>query len=254
MDTTKNQSRYVTLRLGIRSSFGSYFPPIQIKRLSMNLGSHLINEKWIDSLIFIIFVSNITIMKGRPNIHQNKQLVLKAQEVFWERGYNATSLTDLTNATGAGAGSLYNTFKGGKKELFKKALQQRKEDLDTFRQLLKNSDNPIALIKKFFLDLADTDKRSHLKGCIVANTVIEMALVDDDLHNEAVQILKETEELYTIVIAEAQHKGTIASKIPAEMAAKYLITFWCGINSLRRIYPDKEILKGQIEIHLNILD
>lgn len=193
-------------------------------------------------------------MKGRPNIYQNKQLIVKAQEVFWERGYNATSLTDLTNATGAGAGSLYNTFKGGKKELFKKALQQRKEDLDAFEQLLENSDKPIALIKKFFLDLANTDKRTHFKGCIIANTVIEMALVDDELQNEAIQILKETEQLYIKIIALGQHKGTITSKMPAEAIGKYLITFWCGINSLRRIYPDKKILKEQIEIHLKILD
>jgi TetR/AcrR family transcriptional repressor of nem operon len=205
--------------------------------------------------ILIIFVANITIiMKGRPNIHQNKELILKAQEVFWERGYNATSLTDLTNATGAGAGSLYNTFKGGKRELFKKALQQRKEELNIFRESLKNCDHPISLIKKFFLDLADADKRDHFKGCIVANTVIEMALVDDELQNEAVLILKETEQLYTLVISEEQDKGTITSKLPAEVIGKYLITFWCGINSLRRIYPDSDILKQQIEIHLKILD
>jgi len=193
-------------------------------------------------------------MKGRPNIYQDKELILKAQEVFWERGYNATSLTDLTNATGAGAGSLYNTFKGGKKELFKKALQQRKEDLNIFRESLENCEKPVELIKEFFLHLADQDKRDHFKGCIVANTVIEMALVDDDLQNEAVEILKETEQLYTLIVSAEQYKGRITSGMPAEMIGKYLITFWCGINSLRRIYPDRNILKKQIEIHLKILD
>ena len=193
-------------------------------------------------------------MKGRPNIHQNNQLILRAQQVFWEKGYNATSLADLTNATGAGAGSLYNTFKGGKKELFKKSLQQRKKDLDAFREILENSNNPILLIKEFFIGLADTDRRSHFKGCIIANTIIEMALVDDELEYEAVQILKETEQLYTFIVAAEQNKGIITSKLPADMIGKYLITFWCGINSLRRIYPDKKILKEQIALHLKILD
>jgi len=193
-------------------------------------------------------------MKGRPNIYHDKELILKAQEVFWERGYNATSLTDLTNATGAGAGSLYNTFKGGKRELFKKALQQRKEALNTFRESLKNCGHPVSLIKKFFLDLANADKRDHFRGCIIANTVIEMALVDDDLQNEAVEILKETERLYTFIVSAEQDKGRITSKLPAEVIGKYLITFWCGINALRRIYPDRNILKQQIEIHLKILD
>ena len=54
-------------------------------------------------------------MKGRPTVFDDKEMVLKAQELFWKKGYNATSLSELSIATGAGAGSLYNTFKGGKK-------------------------------------------------------------------------------------------------------------------------------------------
>ncbi|WP_245891543.1 TetR/AcrR family transcriptional regulator [Flavobacterium faecale] len=61
-------------------------------------------------------------MRGIPNTFNDKEIILKAQEIFWRKGYNATSLSDLSKATGAGASSLYNTFKGGKKELFKKSL------------------------------------------------------------------------------------------------------------------------------------
>jgi TetR/AcrR family transcriptional repressor of nem operon len=193
-------------------------------------------------------------MKGRPNIYQDEELILKAQEVFWQRGYSATSLTDLTMATGAGAGSLYNTFKGGKKELFIKAVQQRREDLEAFRQLLEKSEDPIGLIKKFFLNMANADEKSHLKGCIVANTIVEMTFVDDELKNEAAQILKETEQLYTSVIAAEQKKGNLTSTLPAGILGKLLITAWCGINSLRRVYPDKKILKEQIELQLQILN
>ena len=89
-------------------------------------------------------------MKGRPSIHQDKDVILKAQELFWEKGFNATSLSELSKATGAGAGSLYNMFKGGKKELFKKSLQQRREDLKEFSRQLENSDNPMELIKNHF--------------------------------------------------------------------------------------------------------
>ncbi len=89
-------------------------------------------------------------MKGRPHIYKNQELILKAQEVFWEKGYSATSLSDLSKATGAGAGSLYNSFKGGKKELFKKALAQRREDFKTFKIKLESSEAPVQLIKDFF--------------------------------------------------------------------------------------------------------
>ena len=193
-------------------------------------------------------------MKGRPIVFKNKEMVLKAQELFWEKGYNATSLSDLSTATGAGAGSLYNTFKGGKKELFKKSLQQRKEDLEDFKIKLENSDTPIELIKAFFISVATASKKSHLKGCIVANTIVEMTFIDEELENEAIEILKETEKLYTTAILAEQKKGNIKSKIPAHTLGKHLITLWCGINTLRRIYPDKEILKQQIELQLQLIN
>ncbi|MGN7707403.1 TetR/AcrR family transcriptional regulator [Chryseobacterium sp. 22543] len=192
-------------------------------------------------------------MKGRPNIHQDKELILKAQKLFWEKGFTATSLSDLTVATGAGAGSLYNSFKGGKKELFKKSLEQRREDFENFKQRLNKSEDPIGLIKSFFLNIANADYNEHMKGCIVANTLVEMTFVEESLKEEAVEILKETEKLYTSVIQQQQNKGTLKSTLPAEVLGKYLITFWCGINSLRRMYPDRRILKTQIELQLQVL-
>lgn len=193
-------------------------------------------------------------MKGRPNIFQDKEIILKAQEIFWEKGFNATSLSDLSKATGAGAGSLYNTFKGGKRELFKKSLLQRREDFNEFKFQLKNSDTPIKLIKDFFLSVAVDSEKCHLKGCFVANTIIEMTFIYPELENDAVEILKDTENLYTDIVRGEQEKGSIKSKLPADFIGKFLITLWCGINSLRRIYPDEKILKQQIEFQLQILD
>lgn len=192
-------------------------------------------------------------MKGRPTVFNNEEMVLKAQELFWKKGYTATSLSELSTATGAGAGSLYNTFKGGKKELFKKSLHQRKEDLENFKNILENSDNPIELIKTFFLAVATESKSAHMKGCIVANTIVEMTFIDEELGNEAIDILKETEKLYTTTILSEQKRGNIKSKLPAHILARHLITLWCGINTLRRVYPDKEILRQQIELQLQLI-
>ena len=192
-------------------------------------------------------------MKGRPNIHQNEEIILDAQQVFWKKGYFATSLADLSNATGAGAGSLYNNFKGGKKELFTKALQQRRVDFMTFKAALDQSESPVNLIRNFFLNLADADYSAHQKGCIIANTIVEMSFTDEQLENEAAEILKETEALYRSAIEREKENNTLKTAIPADVLAKYLVTFWCGINSLRRLYPDRKILREQIKLHLEIL-
>ncbi|WP_312393765.1 TetR/AcrR family transcriptional regulator [Chryseobacterium sp.] len=192
-------------------------------------------------------------MRGRPHIHQNEELIQKAQDLFWKRGYTATSLNDLLKITGAGSGSFYNTFKGGKKQVFKEAINQRRKDFENFKSKLETSEAPIELLKQFFRSIADESETSHLQGCIIANTLVEMTFVDDELGNEAKKILQEVEEMYTKAIRKAQEKGDLKNQIDASILGKYLITFWCGLNTLRRMYPDRKVLSQQIEMQLAVL-
>jgi AcrR family transcriptional regulator len=192
-------------------------------------------------------------MRGRPIIHDNSELIQKAQDIFWKKGYTATSLNDLLTITGAGSGSFYNTFKGGKKQVFKEAINQRRQAFAEFQNELEKSRSPIELIKDFFRNIANENEVSHLKGCIIANTVVEMTYIDKELEKEAVQILKEVEEMYTKAIKKAQEKGEIKNQTEASILGKYLITFWCGLNTLRRMYPDKKVLSQQIEMQLAVI-
>ena len=199
--------------------------------------------------IFVPIITKLK-MRGRPTIYEDSNIIKKAQEVFWQKGYSATSLSDLQKATGAGAGSFYNTFKGGKKEVFQKAVQERRLAFDEFKNELNKSNSPLELIKDFFRSIAEANSNEHLKGCIIANTVVEMTFIDEDLENSAVQILKEVEQMFTEVIKKEQQKGNIKTQTSPGILGKYLITFWCGLNTLRRMYPDKNVLKDQIEMQL----
>lgn len=192
-------------------------------------------------------------MRGRPATFDTTSAIEKAQKIFWEKGYSATSLSDLLNATGMGSGSFYNTFKGGKKELFKKALQQRREAFAAFKEQLDNSESPVEFIKDFFRSIATDDTNTHLQGCIIANTLTEMTFIDNELENEAVSILKEVEKMYTAVIKKGQEDGTIKNSTDAVILGRYLITLWNGLNVTRRMYPDTKILQKQIEMQLEII-
>ena len=192
-------------------------------------------------------------MRGRPSVFDSDSVILNAQEVFWKKGYSATSLQDLQAATKMGSGSLYNAFKGGKKELFLKAIRQRREDFHKFREELALSDAPIEKIKDFFRSLADSDTESHLKGCIIANSATEMSYVDNDLEAEALQILKDVEEMFTEAIRKAQESGVIRNPASAKILGRHLITFWNGIHVTRRMYPERKELSQLIEMQLDIL-
>lgn len=192
-------------------------------------------------------------MRGRPAIFDNKEVIEKAQQVFWTKGFTATSLEDVLTATGMGSGSFYNAFKGGKKELFRKALNQRREAFRAFETALNQSDAPVELIRDFFRSIARADQDTHLQGCLIVNTVVEMAALDKDLENEAVAILKDVEQLYTKAIRRAQKEGTMKNQTDPVILGRYLITLWNGLNVTRRMYPDNKILLKQIDMQLEIL-
>lgn len=192
-------------------------------------------------------------MKGRPVTFDNEEVILKAQKVFWEKGYTATSLADLLTTTGMGSGSFYNTFKGGKKELFQKAIQQRREAFILFKAELNSSESPIDLIKDFFRSMATADQQTHLQGCIISNTVTEMTFIDIELENQAIAILKDVESMFASAIEKGQQDGRIKNQTDPVILGRYLITFWNGLNVTRRMYPDNKILKKQIEMQLDII-
>ncbi|MDP5199089.1 TetR/AcrR family transcriptional regulator [Flavobacterium sp. DG2-3] len=193
------------------------------------------------------------IMRGRPTIFSEEELLRKAQTVFWEKGFTPTSLEDLLEAMQIGGGSFYNTFKGGKKELFSKALQLRRNDLKNFKEELTQSESPLDALKDFFRSLATADPHSHLMGCLIVNTIIEMTFVDTKFQEEALVILREMEQLYIWAIDKAQKEGKIKNQTDPEILGRYLVTFWSGLNVLRRMYPDKKILSAQIEMQLSII-
>lgn len=192
-------------------------------------------------------------MKGRPAIYDNKDVVERAQKVFWTKGFTATSLEDLLVAMGMGSGSFYNAFKGGKRELFIKAINQRREAFREFEKTLAQSAAPVELIKDFFRSLATGDKQTHLQGCFIVNTVVEMASLDKDLEKEAVTILKDVEQLYTKTIEKAQNNGTLKNQTDPAILGRYLITLYNGLNVTRRMYPDNKILLQQINMQLEII-
>jgi TetR/AcrR family transcriptional regulator, transcriptional repressor for nem operon len=193
-------------------------------------------------------------MTGRPKIYDEQEVLEKAQHVFWEKGYSATSTEEVLAAMGIGRGSFYLAFEGGKKELFEKAIKQfHRKSFEQFEKIVRESSEPIEMIREFFRNIARNNAHTHKLGCFIGNTIVEMSILDAYLEQEAVLILKELEQLFCTTIKKAQANGQLKTRIDPEILGRHLITLWNGLNITRRMYPDNAKLKPLIDMQLEIL-
>src|SRR6478609_6945275 len=100
-----------------------------------------------------------------------------ALELFWRRGYEATSMTDLVEHIGIGRASIYATF-GSKHELYLKALDRYTETHDPLLMSELSQPGPAlpavrTLVRRFAAEAASPEGR--LNGCFVTNTAAELA-------------------------------------------------------------------------------
>ena len=173
-----------------------------------------------------------------------QEVVDKAMQVFWKKGYEATSIADLIESTGINRGSLYNAF-GGKKQLFMQSLI--KYDTDTRRAILaelERLDNPTLAFKKFFTMLAqqelnDPDK----KGCFLVNTAIELYGHDDETQSLLRQGAAEFESFFRRGIEVAQIRNEMPTSLDATATAKVLYSLVVAMRVLGRgLYDETALL------------
>lgn len=133
---------------------------------------------------------------ARPIQFNHQQAVDKALLLFWRKGYQATSMSDLVDAMEISRSSFYSAFKD-KRSLFLLCL-----DLFGERtcQVLQKARIQMAAIDalQFFFErhLSGPRPQQASLGCMLVNTVLEMAGVDDELSDRASEHLVEMQNLF----------------------------------------------------------
>ncbi len=193
-------------------------------------------------------------MSGRPKIFKEDEVIEKATAVFWAKGYEAASAEDLLEAMGIGKSSFYNTFKGGKSELFAKVLQRRSDTgMEIRRCEIVQADKKIAYIKSMFMSIIDEGSDRARNGCLMGNSLAELSNIDPLLKKKAAELLIVMEDFFLDGLKQAKELGELKSNESPEVLAKSLLALWNGLNISVRIYPDPKVLKPVIENQFRLL-
>ncbi|TWU23974.1 HTH-type transcriptional repressor ComR [Novipirellula galeiformis] len=162
-------------------------------------------------------------------------VIEQAMQVFWAKGYAATSISDITAATGIKRGSLYNAF-DGKDDMFMRGLL--KYDIDQRQksiQELDALDDPREAILTFFdriiqHSLHDEEK----KGCLLVNTSLEYPQHNAEVQQVITEAFKQIAAFFERQIKRGQQRGDIPDAVQPRGTAKALVALLVGIRVMGR--------------------
>ncbi len=159
----------------------------------------------------------------------------KAIEVFWEQGFQATRMDDLTKAMSINRFSVYNSF-GDKRTLFLLALKQYRTGLmDLLDSVMEKHACGLTGLLTFLTDLkhyalSDEGKR----GCLMLNTAIEVAATDDEVAAEVNAHLKQVEEAFYQMLQMAYKNGQLKHAQNLQERACFLVSIVQGVLAMAR--------------------
>ena len=185
----------------------------------------------------------------------NEEEVLdRALEVFWRRGYAATSIDDLTAATGLGRGSLYGAF-GDKEALFVTCLRRYTLRGQTAVLRALERPDPREAVARAFTEIAArfSDPRFP-PGCLQTNTVLESAAVSEAVTRLNAAALAEFQAALYGTLCRAQALGQLRPGQDPLALAQFFATLAFGLAVSSRQSADPAVLRNAVQTALGVFE
>lgn len=166
---------------------------------------------------------------GRPRAFDMDTALEKALEVFWRKGYDGTSLSDLTEAMGINKPSLYAAF-GNKEQLFLKAIELYESRPCSF--FLPALEKPTAyqvaehMLYGAAMNMAD---QNHPQGCVVVQGALSCSEAAAAVKEALINRRLEGEQKLRDRFERAKTEGDLPAAVDAEVLARYLGTVLQGM-------------------------
>ncbi|GAA4020213.1 TetR/AcrR family transcriptional regulator [Allokutzneria multivorans] len=191
---------------------------------------------------------------GRPREFDDTAAVHAAMEVFWRKGYEATTTQDLCESTGLGRGSLYNAF-GSKRQLYEAALRRYsvigpQGQLEILERPGSVKDRLRALMVWCVdVDMADPERR----GCLAINAAMDASGRTSEIAELAHKQFVRLEQTICHMMAVGQSSGELSSERSPLQAARFFQSAYYGLRVLGKVTDDRAALLDVIEGTLSAL-
>ncbi|MFD1888490.1 TetR/AcrR family transcriptional regulator [Paenibacillus wenxiniae] len=191
---------------------------------------------------------------ARKREFDEEHVLQQVVNLFWQKGYEATSMSDLTTATGLQKPSLYAAF-GDKQALFEAALRrynhQHAQRMDRLLQQDKTARQSFARLFQYVTQSDDQHQTEY--GCFCINTMVELAP-----HDERFAVLTREHQMYlsalfTRRLERAIVEKELSSDYDAQAHAQTLVAGMLGLTVMLKTNPDPTFIHATTNILLSSL-
>lgn len=192
--------------------------------------------------------------RGRPREFDLEPALDRAIEVFSERGFEGTSITDLTRAMGLSQGSLYKAFKD-KRAVFLAAFDhyrtQRKRLL--YNALGSGGTGRERLRRALAFYAASAQGEKGRQGCLVVGSAISLSAFDKDVAAQITGALERNEALIADLIRQGQEDGSLDSELAVDATARTLLCLTQGMRVVGKTGRRSEEMEAVVASAMRIL-
>ncbi|PYY26142.1 TetR/AcrR family transcriptional regulator [Paenibacillus illinoisensis] len=179
---------------------------------------------------------------ARSKEFEENEVLDKAMKLFWEQGYEKTSMSDLVEHMGIHRRSIYDTFTD-KRTLFFKAMERFGNRTDAKLAAGVKQTKTAKEALHFIFDYMSSTEEGEPPGCMFVNSAVEMACRDEDVDAKAVGAFEKVEHLLVEIVTWGQENGEFSSQYDAQELAEYLHNSLIGIRVMARTSVPKEKLE-----------
>jgi len=180
----------------------------------------------------------------RVEVFDRTQVLEKVKHLFWDKGFNGTSMQDLVDVTGLNRSSLYNSF-GNKKALYELVLNQYQEEGNLFfEEALSQTENAFEVIALVFnAMIRSIIKDVEGKGCFNMNCTTELSRTDIGIRSFLTSRQDHTISVFKDLVEKGQQEGVINKQDTADNYAYYLFSAFQGLRMTGMLTREQEKLK-----------
>ena len=191
---------------------------------------------------------------ARTKAFDQTEVLKKIQKLFWDKGFNGTSVDDLVNTSGLSRSSLYDTF-GDKEALFIASLElYRQENTRQMVEMIEQSNDVRQTVTEIFDYILEDSRNHHRLGCLMVNTAIELAPHEKKIAKAVDENMTVIHDAMVKLIRRSQAKGELSKTHSPEALSTMVLTSVNGLRVAEKWGTEEKTYKRVREIILSLFE